>query len=194
MINVLSALKEHIYNKYLNMSIVQIVHQAVQGAPISTHVHNASSHTTGEHTVRTTVSIALVIVIKMTVAPKDVLKDITRPKTYQKVGMNATSALPHVLLARICRTVRNVKTGSTAKQTLYVLNVPVIVEMGCFAISPVDIVRTVVVMVGLETDVISPVHLVALHASNIIPDHVACAAQACMEINVKNIAVQIAKQ
>ena len=57
-ITVLSVLKEHIYNKYLNISIVQIVHQGVQAAPISTNAHNASNQTTGEHTVKMTVSIA----------------------------------------------------------------------------------------------------------------------------------------
>ena len=135
---VLSALTEHFYNKYLSMSIVKTVHQDVQAAPISKTAHNASNQTSGEHTVKMTVSIALVIVIKMTVAPKDALMDIITLTMFQKVGMNVASVIHHVPLVMIYHIVRNAKTVITAKQILYALNVLTIVEFRNTVISSVE--------------------------------------------------------
>ena len=110
------------------------------------------------------------------------------------MGTNAIAALLHVFLVRICHTVRNAKAVSTAKQTRYVMNVPLIVEVHYIAISSMDLVQKVVAMAGLETIVTSPVHMVALHASNITPAHVANAVQAYMETIAKKSAVGTVKQ
>ena len=188
-ITVLIALKAHIFNNYLKTSTVLFVLQDVQAAPVTPHVHNAIIHTTGERTVRTTVSIALATVIKDTVAPQGALMNIIRPTMYQKVDMNVTSALHHVLLVRVCYIVRNAKTVSTAKQIMHVLNVLLIVKLNLIAINRMDFVRTVVVMVGLEISVTNPAHTVALYVSKIILAHAGNAVQACMETSVKTTAV-----
>lgn len=92
---VLSALKEHIFNKCMEISIVWLVHQGVQPVPIAPRVHDASSYTTGGGTVRTTVIIALVTVIKMTVAPQGALMDFIRTPL-RMVEINVQSVQPPV--------------------------------------------------------------------------------------------------
>ena len=64
MITVLSALKEHIFNMYLEIAIAQIARQIVKVALVAPGVHNARRNINGAHTVRICVRIVLVVVIK----------------------------------------------------------------------------------------------------------------------------------